>query len=133
MDHPRPAPTPTALTAPYWEACQQGELALQRCAGCARYVHFPEPVCPYCGGTDLPYTKVPGNGSIHTFSVVHRTFLPGFTPPYVLAWIDLDGIDARVFGDVVDCRPEILRIGLPVEVHFTDLPGFGPIPHWRPA
>ncbi|MFC9977271.1 Zn-ribbon domain-containing OB-fold protein [Spirillospora sp. NPDC127200] len=129
---PAPAPRPSPLTAPYWEACRRGELAVQRCSGCGRHVHFPEPSCPYCGGTDLPYRTVSGHGTVHTFSVVHRTFLPGFEPPYVVAWIDLPE-GARVFGDVTGCPPEDVRIGMPVRVHFTDLDGFGPMPHWRPA
>jgi uncharacterized OB-fold protein len=61
---------------------------------------------------------------------VHRTFLSGFTAPYVLAWIDLDE-GARAFGDVIDCLSADVRIGRPVRVCFEELPGFGPIPHWR--
>jgi uncharacterized OB-fold protein len=130
-----PVPTPSPLTAPYWESCRQGELALQRCADCRRFVHFPEPACPFCGGTDLPYETVSGRGVVHTFTVVHRTFLPGFHPPYVLAWIDLDE-GARVFGDVVGCPPEDVRIGRRVRVFFDELPGepdehLDPIPRWR--
>ncbi|MDL4771549.1 MULTISPECIES: Zn-ribbon domain-containing OB-fold protein [Thermomonosporaceae] len=132
MDHPRPAPTPSPLTAPYWDACARGEMALQRCTGCARFVHVPEPVCPFCGGTDLRYETVGPRGVVHTFSVVHRTFLPGFTPPYVIAWVDLPE-GARVFGDVIGCPPGDVRIGMPVELHITDTEGFGPMPHWRPA
>ena|ERR1051325_10890484 len=124
-----PIPAATPLTEPYWAACRRGELALQRCAACGRYVHFPEPVCPYCGGTDLPYTKVSGHGTVHTYSVIERTFLPGFQPPYTVAWIDLPE-GARVFGRLAADGP---RIGLPVEVYFEDLPGFGPIPQWRSA
>lgn len=147
----RPIPAPSPLTAPYWEACRRGELAIQRCAGCRRFVHFPEAACPFCGGADLPYETVSGRGTVHTFTVVHRTFLPGFTPPYVVAWIDLDE-GARAFGDVVHCAPEDVRIGLPVRVCFDDPadppagpaeadeaggaggPGTysGPLPHWRP-
>ncbi|MCW2883377.1 MAG: uncharacterized protein QOE54_1498 [Streptosporangiaceae bacterium] len=131
MDQP-PAPAPTPLTEPYWEACRRGELALQRCAACCRFVHFPEPACPFCGGTELPYTKVSGQGTVHTFSVVERTFLPGFRTPYVIAWVDLPE-GARAFGDIVGCPPDEVRIGLPVEVCFADLPGFGPIPSFTPV
>jgi uncharacterized OB-fold protein len=135
----RPIPAPTPLTAPYWDACRRGELAIQRCAGCHRFVHFPEVACPFCGGADLPFETVSGRGIVHTFTIVHRTFLPGFAPPYVVAWIDLEE-GARAFGDVVDCAPEDVRIGLPVRVCFDDLaaasgePGTysGPIPRWRP-
>ncbi|MGK5553089.1 Zn-ribbon domain-containing OB-fold protein [Actinomadura kijaniata] len=132
MDHPSPAPVPTPLTAPYWEACRRGELALQRCAGCGRFVHFPEPACPFCGNAELTFERVGGRGTVHTFTVVHRSFLPGFTTPYTVAWIDLPE-GARVFGDITGCPPGRVRIGMPVEVHFTDLDGFGPLPHWRPT
>ncbi|GLZ11192.1 hypothetical protein Acsp04_14270 [Actinomadura sp. NBRC 104425] len=128
----RPSPVPTPLTEPYWTACRRGELVLQRCRGCARFVHFPEPSCPFCGAAELAYEAVSGRGHVHTFSVVHRAFLPGFDPPYVVAWIDLPE-GARVFGDVTGCPPEDVRIGMPVQVTFDDLDGFGPIPHWRPA
>jgi uncharacterized OB-fold protein len=131
MDHP-PVPAPTPLTEPYWEACRRGELALQQCAGCGSFVHFPEPVCPFCGATELPYTKVSGHGTVHTFSVVERTFLPGFRTPYVIAWIDL-AEGARAFGGIVDCPPQDVRIGMPVEACFVDLPDFGPIVQWRTA
>jgi uncharacterized OB-fold protein len=94
-------------------------------------VHLPEIACPFCGCADLPYETVSGRGTVHTFTVVHRAFLPGFTPPYTVAWIDI-AEGARAFGDVVDCPPEDVRIGLPVRVCFEDLPGFGPIPRWRP-
>ena len=125
-------PIPSPLTEPYWEACRRGELALQRCGGCSRFVHFPEASCPFCGGTNLAYERVLGLGRVHTFSVVHRTFLPGFTPPYVVAWIDLDE-GVRTFGDLMNIRPEYVRVGMPVQVCFEELPGFGPVPHWRPS
>ncbi|ROO83504.1 hypothetical protein EDD29_1007 [Actinocorallia herbida] len=129
MDPARPVPAPSPLTEPYWAACRRGELALQRCADCTRFVHLPETSCPYCGGTNLPFTPVSGYGSVHTFSTVHRTFLPGFTPPYTVAWIDLaEGV--RAFGTLHAAEP---AIGMPVRVCFDDLPGFGPVPSWRPA
>ncbi|MCW2946538.1 MAG: hypothetical protein JWR24_3255 [Actinoallomurus sp.] len=143
----RPLPLPSALTAPYWEACRRGELAIQRCRSCRRHVHFPEPACPHCGG-DLSYEVVSGRGVVHTFSVVHRSFLPGFVTPYVIAWVDLDE-GVRTFGNIAGdspaggpaeedapsgrSGPEGVRIGMPVRVRFDDLPGFGRVPNWRPA
>lgn len=129
MDLQPPTPVPTPLTEPYWEACRRGVLALQRCAGCERLVHFPQPACPYCGATNLPYTELSGQGTVHTFSVVHRTFLPGFHTPYVIAWIDLTE-GARAFGNILG-PPDEVRVGAAVEVFFQELPGFGPIPQWR--
>ena len=128
MDATRPVPVPSPLTAPYWEACRRGELQLQRCGDCARFIHFPEASCPFCGGTNLGYAPVSGRGRVHTFSTIHRTFLPGFTPPYVVAWIDLDE-GVRAFGNLHSAEP---AIGMAVQVCFDELPGFGPVPNWRP-
>ncbi len=130
----RPAPSPTPLTAPYWEACGRGELAIQRCAGCARFIHFPEPVCPHCHSAELAFEAVSGRGAVHTFSVVHRSFAPGYADdtPYVIAWIDLvEQAGLRAFGNVLGTTD--LHIGLPVEVCFEDRPGFGAIPQFRPV
>ncbi|WP_245642453.1 OB-fold domain-containing protein [Nonomuraea candida] len=66
---------------------------------------------------------------MHTYTVVHRSFAPGYRgrEPYVMAWVDLpEGV--RAFGHVVGCPPERVRIGLPVRVTFLD-----DLPHWRPA
>ncbi|MER5620398.1 Zn-ribbon domain-containing OB-fold protein [Streptosporangium sp. NPDC002544] len=119
----------TGDTLAYWDACRRGELVVQRCTACARRVHLPAPECPGCGGTDLPYEPVSGDGTVHTFTVVHRSFVPEFRgrEPYVLAWIDLpEGV--RAFGQVVECPPDLVRIGMPVRVTFVD-----DLPQWRPA
>jgi len=132
----RVAPAPTPLTAPYWAACQRRELALQRCRGCGTFVHFPEPTCPSCHRDELAFEPVSGRGTVHTFTVVHRSFAPGYgdRTPYVLAWIDLaEQPGLRAFGNVLGCPPDEVRIGLPVEVCFEELPGFGLVPNFRAA
>ncbi|MFI6812024.1 Zn-ribbon domain-containing OB-fold protein [Nonomuraea sp. NPDC050328] len=110
----------------YWAACARGELLVQRCLSCDRRVHLPADDCPSCAG-ELRFEPVSGEGTICTYTVVHRTFAEGFAVPYVLAWVDLpEGV--RAFGQVVECPPERLRVGLPVRVTFLD-----DLPHWRPT
>ncbi|GAA2787357.1 Zn-ribbon domain-containing OB-fold protein [Nonomuraea dietziae] len=113
----------------YWAACARGELVIQRCTACGRRVHLPAAECPWCGGGDLPFEPVGGEGVVHTFTVVHRSFVGEFMgrEPYVLAWVDLPE-GARVLGQVVQCPPERVRVGMPVRVTFRD-----ELPQWRPA
>jgi hypothetical protein len=126
-------PHPTALTAPYWAAAARRELVIQRCGRCARWVHFPRATCPACGSGDLAFRPVSGDGTVYTFSVVHRAFVPGLPVPYAIAWIDLpEQPGLRAFGGLVGCPPEAARIGMPVRVCFTELPGFGAVPDFRP-
>ncbi|GAA0384165.1 hypothetical protein Acor_78350 [Acrocarpospora corrugata] len=115
--------------APYWEACRRGELVIQTCTACAHRIHLPAADCPRCGSTALTWASVLGHGTVHTFTVVHRSFVASHRgrEPYTLAWVDLpEGV--RVFGSVVGCAPEDVRIGLPVTLTFED-----DLPVWRPA
>src|SRR5208282_2331809 len=92
-----------ALTRPYWEAAARGELAIQRCRSCRRWIHFPEPACPDCGSADLAFEPVSGRGHVETFSIVHRSFVQAFAgrTPYAIAWIALDEQPGlRTFGNV---------------------------------
>jgi uncharacterized protein len=120
----------TGDTTPYWDACRRGELVVQSCAACARRVHPPAAECPSCGAADLAFAPVSGDAVVHTFTIVHRAFVPAFRgrEPYVLAWVDL-AEGARAFGQVVECPPERVRIGMPVRVTFDH----DDLPQWRPA
>lgn len=132
----RAQPVPTALTQPYWTAASHGQLAVQRCVDCGRFRHLPTERCRFCRGERYVFEPVSGRGRVHTFSVVHRTFAPGFAArvPYVIAWIELDEqADLRVFGNVLDIAPDEVRIGLRVTLMFDHIDGFGPVPAFRPA
>jgi uncharacterized OB-fold protein len=114
-------PQPNALTRPYWEAAARGAFVIQRCADCRHWIHFPEQRCPACGSAKLGYEPVSGRGTVETFTVVHRSFAPGFEAegPYVVAWIALaEQRGLRTMGNVAGCAPEEVVIGLPVEVFF---------------
>lgn len=127
-------PEPTAATEPYWAAARRGELTLQRCRHCRLFIHFPEDECPGCGRDDLAWERVSGRGAVHAFTVIHRTFVPGFEErtPYVVAWIELEEqAGLRVLGNVLGVDPAGVHVGLPVEVIFEELDGFGPIPNFR--
>jgi hypothetical protein len=136
MTAEKPIPEPSDLAAPYWEAARAGRLEIQRCRSCRRWVHFPDVRCPGCGGTELAFEPVSGRGVVGTFTLVHRSFVAGFADdvPYAVGWIDLveqDGL--RVFADLVEIPAENVRIGLHVEVTFTERAGWGLIPSFRAA
>jgi uncharacterized OB-fold protein len=116
----------TALTQPYWDAAARGQLALQRCNACRRWIHFPEPTCPTCGSDDLTFEPVSGEGTVETFSVIHKSFVAEFAgrAPYVIAWIALpEQAGLRVFGNVTGCPPDDVTIGMAVEVWFETRDG----------
>lgn len=126
-DHPagavRPLPTPTELTAGFWEAATRGELVVQRCDGCGMLRHYPQPMCPSCHRLDWTWTPVSGRGVVYTFTITHQAFHPAWSHavPYVVATIELDE-GLRMVADLPGDDVERVAIGSPVEVFFDDVP-----------
>jgi uncharacterized OB-fold protein len=120
---------------PYWAAAAQRRLEIQRCSGCAAWIHFPEDACPRCGCADLRFEAVSGRGVIDTYTVIHRAFAPEAAGevPYAAGFIELEEqAGLRVFADVVGADPGAIRIGMPVEVTFTERHQWGLVPSFRP-
>lgn len=126
----RPVPVPDDASAPYWAAAAAGVLVLARCARCRRFAHPPGPVCPHCRHTDpaFSFEAVPQTGVLRSWTVVRRSFLPGFDDdlPFVLADVAIDGTDdVRLIGRLVDAPVDgtdvAVRIGDAVSVVFDQL------------
>jgi uncharacterized OB-fold protein len=114
---------PDEASAPFWEAAADGALALARCARCRRFAHPPGPVCPHCHASDpnFAFEAVTPTGVVRSWTVVRRSFLPGFDDdlPFVLADVAIDGTDdVRLIGRLVDGPDASLRLGDAVSVVF---------------
>ena len=90
------------LTAPYFAGAARGELrdpALRRVRRVTSGI--PSRVCPACGGA-LAWTPVSGRGTLFSWAVVRRPFLPAFAEqvPFVTALVALDEDPAVRIVDV---------------------------------
>jgi uncharacterized OB-fold protein len=86
-------------------------------------VWYPQAACPRDGGT-LTWQPVSGKGSLFTWAVVHRAFLPAFETrvPFVTALVALDEDPAvRLCTYIVDAAPDTLVADAPFEVTFRPL------------
>jgi uncharacterized protein len=111
------------LVAPYFAAAARGELAVTRCAACDRYVWYPPERCPECGGP-VEWVAVSGRGTLFSWAVVRRPFLPAFDDkvPFVSALVAIDEEPAvRVVSYVVDTDPDALQPDMPLVVTFRPL------------
>lgn len=130
----RPLPSPNALTEPYWQAAQRGELKLPRCEACAQFHFYPRASCPHCGSQKLVWHNVSGNGEVYSFTVVDRAPSKGFEAlvPYVVAVVAL-AEGPHLMTRLIDVQPAAVRIGMAVKVAFeqqdelTTLPVFQPL------
>jgi uncharacterized OB-fold protein len=131
----KPAPIPDHDSRPFWEACKQHELRVQRCAACGRFRWPPRTFCPGCYSREHEWVRLPGRGAVYSFSIVHHAVSPAFKDetPYVVALVELDGADGqvRLLSNVIDCPVEEVEVGMPVEVVFEDRSPEATVPLFR--
>jgi uncharacterized OB-fold protein len=85
----RARPQPTPETQHFWDGTRAGELRLQRCNGCGKVYFPPRPFCPACAARDVGVFAASGKGRLYSYVIHHRP-VPGFTPPYAIAVVELD-------------------------------------------
>lgn len=97
-------------------------LVGSKCESCKHYFYPTSVICPKCrrGGKVSDY-KFSGKGKVFSFTVV-RVPPEGFERyvPYIMAIVEL-AEGARVVSQVVDCKPEDISIGMPVEMCFRKI------------
>lgn len=117
----------------FWTGGEHGELRFVRCQADGTWIHPPAPVCPVCHSKDLAPEAVSGRAVVHTFTVNHQAWIPGFDPPYVVAIVELPEQDGlRLTTNVVGCAVDDVVIGLEVRVLFEQhddvwIPLFTPV------
>ena len=103
----------------FWTSGAEGVLRFLRCDDCSKLVHPPQPICPFCLSKKMTPTDVSGRATLHTFTVNHQPWIPGFDPPYVIAIVTIDEQpDVRLTTNIVGCPIETVEIGMPVQVTF---------------
>jgi uncharacterized OB-fold protein len=103
----------------FWTSGADGRLRFLRCRQCGYYVHPPSPICPVDLSKDLAPEAVSGRGTVHTFTVNHQPWIPGYEPPYAVAIVELEEQEGlRLMTNVVGCPAEDVHVGMPVRVTF---------------
>ena len=129
-----PLPAITEDTRPFWDACRRHELSIQRCTGCGTFRHPPTPVCWKCRGFRHEWVPVSGRGTVFSYAVVDRAFLPELAAhvPYTVIVVALDDAPGvRLVSNLVDAAPGEVHVGLPVEVYFDDVRADVTVPRFR--
>jgi len=103
----------------FWTSGKDGELRFTRCQACGYWLHPSGPICPSCHSKDLAPEAVSGRATLHTFTVNHQAWIPGFDPPYVVAIVELPEQEGlRLTTNLVNVDPDEVEIGMPVSVTF---------------
>lgn len=128
----KPLPALEGLTAEFYAWCRRGELRFQRCTACGTFRHVPREICAACNSFDWEWAPATGRGRVYTWTVVHRALHPAFVDATPLAPVVAEMEEGvRLLGNMIDCAPEALAIGMPVEVVFEAVTPEVSLPRFR--
>lgn len=70
---------------------------------------------------------------MYSYTVIHHNDISGFREmlPYIVAVIELEE-GVRLTANVLECTPEIIHVGMPVEVVYERLTEEITLPQFRP-
>ena len=129
-----PMPAVSRDTLPWWQAAAEHRLVVQTCAACGHKRHPPGPVCPACRAFAHQWVASSGRGVVYSFTVVRQAFLPALARavPYVVAIVELEDAQVRLFSNVIGIAVDAVRVGLPVEVVWDDIAPGVAVPRFCP-
>jgi uncharacterized OB-fold protein len=92
-------PSHTGIDAPHWDGLKAGELRIQRCTECKRWIWVAQPLCPSCHAFDPGWEAVEPAGVVYAWTRTHKAFHPTAEVPYVTVLVELPQAgDRRVLG-----------------------------------
>jgi uncharacterized OB-fold protein len=128
--------TPGVAASRFLRSLERGEIVGQRCPNCGKVYVPPRGACSMCGVATAEELTLTGNGTITTFCVTSVPS-PGLVPPYVTAWIRLDGADITSMFLIQECEPADVRLGMRVEPVWVEESAreanLGNIKYFRPS
>ncbi len=116
----------------YWQKLSTGQMCLQYCPECQKYIFYPRESCPHCLQPGLEWKSISGQGRVYSYAIVNVTALPEFKDkvPYIYAVIELaEGV--RLPSNIIGCPLDKIQVGMPVQIAFIvsdgcTLPVFAP-------
>jgi uncharacterized protein len=129
----RPKPLLDNWNRPFWDACREHKLVLQRCKATGQCFFPPAPVSPFTGRPEWEWITASGRGTLWSWVVFHQGYFPGMKDelPYPVVMAKLDE-GPCLLTNIDDMGVEDLTIGMRTSVRFPGgpegfvLPQFGP-------
>ena len=121
----------------FYRGLAEGRILGQRCPTCEKVYVPPRSACPADGTPTTDEVELPDKGTVTTFCIVNVPFLgQRIKPPYVSAYVLLDGADIAFLHLILDIPAEEVRMGMRVEAVWKPREEWGTtienISHFRP-
>ena len=122
----------------FFRGLAEGRILGQRCPRCRKVYVPPRGACPVDGVPTTDEVELPDRGTVTTFCIVNVPFLgQRITPPYVSAYVLLDGADIAFLHLILDAEASEVRMGMRVEAVWKPREEWGTtienISHFRPT
>jgi uncharacterized protein len=128
--------TPGVNASRFLRSIEKGQIVGQRCPKCLKVYVPTRGACSMCGVATDEEVLLSGQGTIATFCVT-QVPSPGLVPPYVSAWVRLDGADVTTMFLIQECDPDEVRLGMRVEPVWVEESereaNLGSIKYYRPT
>jgi uncharacterized OB-fold protein len=99
---------------PHVDGLRAGELRVARCGSCGTPAFPPPRICPRCATRDAAeWFTASGRGTVWSFAVFHKTYLPGHPAPYPVAVVEL-AEGPRIITTLTGLPTADIRVGQPV-------------------
>ena len=122
-----PAPPVNVEYEEFWSKANNGKLLLPRCMDTNQFFWYPRKISPFTLSANVEWVEAAGKGVIYTFSIMRRA-----DPQYVIAYVRLvEGI--TMMTNIVECDPDSLEVGQPVELLMQESENGQKIPVFRPV
>jgi uncharacterized OB-fold protein len=100
----------------FYRGLNEGRIVGQRCPTCQKVYVPPRSACPADGTPTAEEVEVSQTGTITTFCIVNVPFLgQKILPPYVSAYVLLDGADIAVLHLILGIPAAEVRMGMRVK------------------
>ncbi|MDZ5620374.1 Zn-ribbon domain-containing OB-fold protein [Nocardioides bizhenqiangii] len=100
----------------FYRGLNEGRIMGQRCPTCQKVYIPPRSACPADGTPTAEEVELSQTGTVTTFCIVNVPFLgQKITPPYVSAYVLLDGADIAVLHLILGVPAEEVRMGMRVK------------------
>jgi uncharacterized OB-fold protein len=128
-----PAPEPTDLDRPFWEATRRHEIAVQQCGVCGSMQFPPEEICRSCHAFDPGWAAVAPRGTLLSWTRIWHPVHPALKDagPYLAVVVSLaDAPHIRLPGNLLGPVEVDPPMDAPVSAVFEDHDGYSLV-HWR--
>ena len=125
----KPLPHIDRWTRPFWEACRERRLVMQKCGSTGKFWFPPGPVSPFTRTSNWDWSSLSGRGRIASYIIMHQVYFDGFADevPYSIVQIEL-AEGPLMISNLVGVPLDRITVGMSVRVVFDAGPDGWTIP-----